>query len=566
VKYTLFSADGTPVRASVANLRSIIGANTDYNYEGHDSQASVVANGFDETSVALHGYSIANVSVANDGASISFSGRALVEPDATRFEATMARKSCSLVCYNYSGIDFTLTGYEDANLDVDFFDGRVLSAADLKVEAIDVENFTVAIQSPVANHTFQGNAAQRGSTQANRRYLYFAKVADVESDPDARHALSLQSAGYERAAVGLELTGDKVDAALDLAIPGGASGDPAASLSLIAQTLSRAASSDAPGSIAVSLGEDSAQATLENLAIAQAQLIASGLSGFTRTLSDVEIHGGYSESIDMALDIGRPVGESKPLLIIAEDIEVAPGAQFRSDVEGAGHVVRRTQNLTLGDGSSYFESIAATADADSAASDKRKQSLYFPEDMLKEIQVGAGASFESRVFGSPNDDFLVQRRENLQVHGAYVGTFHMGAGADFLSLAARDVVVHTAASFDLDVAGAEGRDVIGADIEATVDGHYRFLAAGGSGEDIIGTVQTLAATRPQRTATEAAAPSAIEILLTGEDGNDLLAAWLFTADIDEDSIQALIDGGLGIDACSGNVDAINCELAAIPMG
>jgi hypothetical protein len=293
----------------------------------------------------------------------------------------------------------------------------------------------------------------------------------------------------------------------------------------------------------------------------------------------------------MASEDDVPGRQRKPLLIVAEDIEVEAGAAFRSEVAGAGHVVQRTERLTLGDGSSYFASIAATSDADSTASDKRKQSLYFPEQMLQEIQIGQGATFESRVVGSPNDDLLEQRFENVEIRGgtmrmltdtgagndtativfvggwgassyqyAFDGGYNLGGGADLFTVTARDVVVPEASSFDLGVDGQEGRDLIWADIEATVDGHYRFRAAGGRGADVVGTVHRLAATRLPRDGAGPEEVPAIDILLAGEEDNDLLAAWLFAVDLDENSIRALIDGGRGIDLCLGNVDAINCEL------
>jgi hypothetical protein len=76
---------------------------------------------------------------------------------------------------------------------------------------------------------------------------------------------------------------------------------------------------------------------------------------------------------------------------------------------------------------------------------------------------------------------------------------------------------------------------------------------------VIGTIHQLAVTRPRQDGANAAAPT-IEIRLAGDDGNDLLFAALFASDLDEDLIQALIDGGQGIDVCVGNVKAIDCEL------
>jgi hypothetical protein len=62
---------------------------------------------------------------------------------------------------------------------------------------------------------------------------------------------------------------------------------------------------------------------------------------------------------------------AKPLLIIADDVEIAPGAQFRGEVAGAGHVVQRTHRLALGHGSSYFGSISASGDTDPRQTRKR---------------------------------------------------------------------------------------------------------------------------------------------------------------------------------------------------
>ena len=553
-------------------------------------------------------------SVLDDGRTLraALSGESQIDPE-NRYRVKIAYPWAS------PALDLRLAGYDDADADVTFFDGRVLSAADLNLEAVEVPNLTLTVSAADAHvepvrivkaavpHDPATYDSKLQFGMANWLSTYrlieqnvssFAFQADlpqhqIEKDflMPVEDVFSIQGAyGPDTIDIVAEDFSGAVQSSVRIA-----GTDPSTGPSL-ALNLSTAAPNrngragrwqytytvDNQGPVA---SGGVAVFSFDGLAIDNADLNASGIAAMRRSLSNVEIVGSYAESIRVERDLDQDVRLSRPLIISEDGVQVDPGASFQSNVLGAGHVVRRTENLTLGEGSSYFRSISAQ-DPATADEDKRKQSLYFPEEMLKDVQIEPGASLVSETIGGDGDDFLVRRWVNVvnregtmrtltdtgdgadtaikfvtgwgaaQYQYGFEGTYNFGGGSDLFVLRATDVNVPTGASFATTVRGGTGRDVIEADVNATVDGSYTFLARGGRGADRISVFHEIAGTRASESNDP---PPEIRLLIHGGGGNDVLAGWLVARDVDEERIFALINGGRGDDVCAGNIPAVNCE-------
>jgi hypothetical protein len=151
-------------------------------------------------------------------------------------------------------------------------------------------------------------------------------------------------------------------------------------------------------------------------------------------------------------------------------------------------------------------------------------------------------------------DRVVQLINDFQNHGIASFDTQLGRGSDFYNVNGRGIFVARGASLDIRTNGGQGRDRIVGFMEITVGGAYNWTANGGGGADTIRAahkIRVISLASDDR--------PAIDILLAGDGGNDRLTSWLLAPGMDDELIDALIDGGRGRDLCRGNVDSVNCE-------
>ena len=107
-------------------------------------------------------------------------------------------------------------------------------------------------------------------------------------------------------------------------------------------------------------------------------------------------------------------------------------------------------------------------------------------------------------------------------HGIAKFDTRLGAGVDSYLATASDIYVAAGASFAIQVDGEAGRDLILANVQATVDGDFSLVARGGAGADTIGIVLDVRpVVRADRNESPLSDPRpAIDVLIEGNDGDE----------------------------------------------
>ena len=270
-----------------------------------------------------------------------------------------------------------------------------------------------------------------------------------------------------------------------------------------------------PGSITLTVRPTVASLDLENITLSGAMEVdVREHSSFSRNISGMHITNGGSYD--------EVIRTSKAILIIAEDIEgealiVDDGGSFGSEVIGGSErnlIVNRVENVVINRGGVFRQFIDA----------------------------GGGA------------DTVFQSLGHFENYGTAVLNTRLGAGNDSYRALAHDIYVAPGANLAMQVDGNRGRDLIRADVQATVDGNYSFVARGGRHADVIRVSHEFSTTR-------AGEQPNVNILIEGNGGNDWIELSLVALEFDDDWLHALVDGGKGNDtACTlGEVRVVNVE-------
>ena len=395
------------------------------------------------------------------------------------------------------------------------FDERLLSGQDLSVEVTGGSALDFAFATPVAAFDFRGLSSER--TRSDKSHFVFDWQGTAADVPN--HSLEATAKGFNRS---VELSLAVLDEAA-ATIPEVIEGQ---GVSLRVDTFDNQSGLE-EGTIHLSQRPDGTVLKLENVKLSGAMEVnAAGFHRFSRKISGMHINdgGSYQETIRAG---NQRQGRSRGFGFVemsSADLQIAEGGTFRSLISGgreSDHVVSRLENIV---NHGKFVQI---------------------------VDTGAGA------------DTVSQRLNGFENHGTANFNTRLGAGADSYLAEASGIYVAPDASFAMQVDGKAGRDLILANVQANVDGDFSLVARGGAGADTIGIVLDV---RPVVRADRNESPlsdrrPAINVLIEGNDGNDWLGLWLFAADVDDDLLNALVDGGTGWDTARthGPVRVVNVE-------
>lgn len=252
-----------------------------------------------------------------------------------------------------------------------------------------------------------------------------------------------------------------------------------------------------------------------------------------------------------ALDASNFIGD----LRLQSGVRIGEGGRDRSPQSVQIISAGLDAGMHIAEGGTFRSLITGGRESNRIVS--RLRNVVNHGEFIQIVETGAGA------------DTVSQRLNGFENHGAASFDTRLGAGADTYLTTASDIYVAPGATFAMQVDGQAGRDLILANVQATVDGDFSLVARGGKGADRVNIIIYITPVIPveRDEPRPSAERPAIDILIEGNDGNDRLGLWLFAPDVDDDLLNALIDGGRGRDAAcaTDNVSFLNVEYDFCPQ-